>query len=498
MSKPSHNDSSDLARFGYKQELKRSMGSFSSFAAGFSYISILTGLFQTFYLGYAAGGPLFFWSWPIVLCGQFLVALCFAELAAEFPLSGGVYQWAKYVGSHALGWITGWIYLACLITTLAAVALALETSLPQISTSLQLVGTVHNIHDVALNAVVLGCILIAISTVINSMGIRLLATINNIGVFAELAGIIILIILLALHAVRNPLAAVVFAEGNSSVNDAGSTFGMNTLLAACALTAGYVLYGYDTAGSLAEETHDPRKRAPRAILQALSAAGIAGLLVLLLSLMAVQNLYAPELGSAKGGLPLLIKTVLGEPLGKLFLCDVIFSIFVCALAVHSGVVRLMFAMSRDNQLPFSGTLGAVSPKTHTPIMASIVCGIGAVLILVANVRFPKVIELVTSIAILWANLAYFIVVTAMLIKRLKTSGEKITPTDRFTLGKWGLPVNVLAVCWGFFMVVNVAWPRTATYGTEWYNQWAALIYTLVLLALGISYYSFIHIKKKLI
>jgi urea carboxylase system permease len=496
MSKPSHTDSSDLARFGYKQELKRSMGSFSSFAAGFSYISILTGLFQTFYLGYAAGGPLFFWSWPIVLCGQFLVALCFAELAAEFPLSGGVYQWAKYVGSPALGWITGWIYLACLITSLAAVALALETSLPQISTWFQWVGNVQNINDVALNAVVLGCILIALSTLINSMGIRLLATINNIGVFAELAGIIILIVLLALHAVRDPLAAVVFAEGNASANDAGPTFGMNTLLAACALTAGYVLYGYDTAGSLAEETHDPRKRAPRAILQALSAAGIAGLLVLLLSLMAVQNLYAPELGNAKGGLPLLIKTVLGEPLGKLFLCDVIFSIFVCALAVHSGVVRLMFAMSRDNQLPFSKTLGMVSPKTHTPIMASIVCGIGAVLILVANVRFPKVIELVTSIAILWANLAYFIVVTAMLIKRLKTSGEKTAPTDRFTVGKWGLPVNVLAVCWGFFMVVNVAWPRTATYGAEWYNQWAALIYTLVLLVVGGSYYSFIHIKKK--
>jgi urea carboxylase system permease len=471
------------------------MGSFSSFAAGFSYISILTGLFQTFYLGYAAGGPLFFWSWPIVLCGQFMVALCFAELAAKFPLSGGVYQWAKYMGSPALGWITGWIYLACLITTLAAVALALETSLPQISTWFQLVGNIHNANDVAVNAVVLGCILIVLSTLINSMGIRLLATINNIGVFAELAGIIILIVLLALHAVRDPLAAVVFAEG-SPATATGSTFGMNTLLAACALTAGYVLYGYDTAGSLAEETHDPRKRAPRAILQALSAAGIAGLLVLLLSLMAVEDLYAVELGSAKGGLPLLIKTVLGEPLGKLFLCDVIFSIFVCALAVHSGVVRLMFAMSRDGQLPFSDTLGSVSPKTQTPIIASIICGILAMLILVANARFPKVIELVTSIAILWANLAYFIVVTAMLIKRMKKPKDGAEDGSGFTMGRWGLPVNVLAMCWGFFMVVNVGWPRTTTYGAEWYNQWAALIYTLILLAVGASYYAFTHNKKK--
>src|SRR4029077_11263664 len=98
-------DNNDLASFGYRQELKRSIGSFSSFAAGFSYISILTGLFQMFYLGYGAGGSMFVFSWPVVLTGQFLVALTFAELAAHYPLSGGAYQWAKLVGSPWLGWM---------------------------------------------------------------------------------------------------------------------------------------------------------------------------------------------------------------------------------------------------------------------------------------------------------------------------------------------------------------------------------------------------------
>ena len=132
-------DNNDLASFGYRQELKRSMGSFSSFAAGFSYISILTGLFQMFHLGYGVAGPAFFWTWPFVLTGQFLVALCFAELASRFPLSGGVYQWAKFTGNHFFGWMTGWIYLACLIVTLAAVAMALQVSLPQISSSFQII-----------------------------------------------------------------------------------------------------------------------------------------------------------------------------------------------------------------------------------------------------------------------------------------------------------------------------------------------------------------------
>ena len=54
----------------------------------------------------------------------------FAELAAQYPLSGGAYQWSKLVGSPFLGWMVGWIYLACLIVTLAAVALALQSAAP--------------------------------------------------------------------------------------------------------------------------------------------------------------------------------------------------------------------------------------------------------------------------------------------------------------------------------------------------------------------------------
>src|SRR5688572_22515056 len=202
-------DSNDLAKFGYRQELKRSIGSFSSFAAGFSYISILTGLFQMFHLGYGIAGPAFFWTWPIVLTGQLLVALCFAELASRFPLSGGVYQWAKFTGNSFLGWMTGWIYLACLITTIAAVAMALQVSLPQISNSFQIIGNSSDPKSVAVNAILLGSILIVISTIVNAKGIKLLALINNIGVFAELIGIILLIFLLYLCKVRSPVEAVV-------------------------------------------------------------------------------------------------------------------------------------------------------------------------------------------------------------------------------------------------------------------------------------------------
>src|SRR3954447_16215597 len=80
-------DAADLGTFGYEQKLHRSIGSYGSFAAGFSFVSILTKVFPLFSFGFGFGGPSFFWTWPIVFVGQLLVALCFAELAARYPIS---------------------------------------------------------------------------------------------------------------------------------------------------------------------------------------------------------------------------------------------------------------------------------------------------------------------------------------------------------------------------------------------------------------------------
>ena len=152
-----------------------------------------------------------------------------------------------------------------------------------------------------------------------------------------------------------------------------------------------------------------------------------------------------------------------------------------AFAVHSGAVRLMFAMGRDGCLPFSKSLSEVSAKTQTPVLATLLCGLGALIILAINVQFPKVFELITSIAVLWANLAYWIVVALQLKNRIKSARSGVDTNARFKLGKWGFPVNILALVWSTFMVINVSWPRTATYGMEWYHQYAAWIYTACLI-----------------
>src|SRR5215469_6471682 len=104
-------DSADLARFGYSQELKRSLGLGSSFAVAFSYISPSTGIFTLFFLGLTTIGGVFIWSWPIVAIGQLVIALGFAELSSHYPVAGSVFQWTKYLSGKTYSWFAGWIYM---------------------------------------------------------------------------------------------------------------------------------------------------------------------------------------------------------------------------------------------------------------------------------------------------------------------------------------------------------------------------------------------------
>jgi urea carboxylase system permease len=471
-------DARDLAAFGYPQELDRTLGRFSSFAAGFSYISILTGLSQTFYLGYGAGSSVFVFSWPLVLAGQFLVALTFAELAAHYPLSGGACS-GKLIGSPWLGWMTGCIYLACLVVTLAAVALALQSAAPQVSPAFQLIGPPSDARRVALNAVVLGCGLILITTALNAVGVRIVARVNDAGVFTELAGVVVLIVLLLWHARRGAGDVI----GPGVMQSAPPHWG-GALLAAAALTASYVMYGFDTAGSLAEETTNPRRTAPRAILHALGAAGVLGFLLLVSALMATRALDAPALSRIDGGLPSIVTGALGVPFGRVLLCDVLFAIVVCALAVHAGAVRLVFAMARDGCLPWSAALSRVSPRLRTPLRPVLIVGAGGIAVLAVNVNLPKIVELVTMVAVLWANLAYLLVNASLLWRRRPGWPPAASPSGVFSLGRFGTAVNAAAVLWSTFMIVNVGWPRASTYGPLWQHRFAPLLLTGALVVLS--------------
>ena len=87
----------DLAGFGYTQELDRNIGTYASFAAGFSFVSILTTVFQLFAFGFSFGGPAFFWkivlpaAAPYIFTGLKIgIGLSWLAIIAAEMLIGGV------------------------------------------------------------------------------------------------------------------------------------------------------------------------------------------------------------------------------------------------------------------------------------------------------------------------------------------------------------------------------------------------------------------------
>ncbi|MBY3984982.1 amino acid permease [Rhodococcus fascians] len=481
-----NDSSSGMDDFGYKESLDRSLGKFASFAAGVSYISILTGTFQLFYFGFGTAGPAYLWSWPAVFVGQLGVALCFMELAAKYPVAGSVYNWAKLLGRRIVGWSAGWLMLTASIVTLAAVALALQLNLPRIWSGFQIIGDGSGATDFAANAVLLGAILIAITTTINALGVRLMAMINSAGVFIELIAAVLIAILLAANITRGP--EVFFSTNGYGAGESGGYLGAFLV---ASLASGYVMYGFDTASSLGEETVEPRRTAPKAIFRAILASFVIGGAILVFAVMAAPDLNDPSLGSPDGSLQSIVESVMWGPLGTVFLICIVIAVFVCSLAVHTAAIRLTFAMARDNALPFGESLAKVNPKTQTPVVPAVTIGVLAIVILVVNIGQPQIFTVLTSIAIIMIYLAYLMVTGPLLVKRIKGEWppEDLKPGGYFTMGKFGLPVNIAAVVWGAGMALNLAWPREAVYGTPWYNTFGAFVYIGGILGVGLLWYA---------
>jgi urea carboxylase system permease len=474
-----------LAAFGYRQELRRQMGRYASFAAGFSFISVLTTVFQFFALGYAFGGPVFVWTWPAVLIGQLLVAACFAELAARYPLSGAIYQWSTRLSTPAFGWFTGWIMVIGQVVVVAAAALALQVVLPPIWSGFQFMGgdPAPTTATGAANAAVLAVLLLVVTTVINLVDNRVMSAVNRIGVTAEIIGAVLIIVLLATHA----------EHGAGVTLQTGGEGGTITALLVGSFAAAYVLIGFDSAGEMSEETHHPRRTAPRTILTALAAAGALGGLLMLGGLLAAPSLTDGRL--ATEGLSYVLTSTLGEGVGKALLADVAVAVTVATLAIQTAGSRMLFSMARDGVLPFSAWLAKVSPRTGMPMGPAMAVGVLAAALALLNLASPEAFLAIGTTCIAMLYLAYAGVTGPMLVQRLRGGWERPAAgeTDEegrplFTLGRWGLPINVLALVYGLFMTVNLAWPRADVYdpaGGHWYFQWFTVLFLGVTVGLGV-------------
>ena len=183
-----------------------------------------------------------------------------------------------------------------------------------------------------------------------------------------------------------------------------------------ALMAAYVLVGFDSAGELSEETHKPRATTPRTIIRAVLASGLGGAFLIVAALMAAPSVTDGEL--ALGGLPYVLTSSLGTTTGKLLLLDVAFAVCVCTLAIQTAAARMIFSMARDNVLPFSDQLRR-SRRTGTPVLATIVPGVGAAICLAVNVGNAGLFLGLASVCITLLYIAYLLVTGPLLLQRLK-------------------------------------------------------------------------------
>src|ERR687891_337629 len=118
-------DTEDLRRLGYRQQLFREMGGFSNFAISFSIISVLTGAVLLFGYGLKFAGPIInSVGWAIVSLFTLCVAASMAEIASAYPTAGGLYFWAYRLGGRGWAWVTAWMNMIGQVTIIAGVNIA--------------------------------------------------------------------------------------------------------------------------------------------------------------------------------------------------------------------------------------------------------------------------------------------------------------------------------------------------------------------------------------
>jgi amino acid transporter len=444
-------DTADLERFGYKQELKRDLGTFSSFAVAFSYISPSTGIFTLFFLGMSALGAGLFWTWPVVALMQFIVALNFAELSSHFPVAGSVFQWTKYLAGRGYAWITGWFYLFAGILTVASVCATLPIALlPMLN---NMFGWSLNTDLGSADQRLTALITLALITILNIYGVRLVAIVNNTGVVFEILGMVVFAVFLAIvH--NNQGVGVIFSSSKmGNIFEFPAPFTLSFFLVGMFMSL-YVIYGFDTAATLAEETRNPRREAPKAVLGSVVGAFVIGAIFLWGVLIAVPDMGAAVASFATGPQQ-VIEEVMSKTGTTLYLLVVSAAIFVCCMSILTSTIRLAFGMARDDQLPLSKSMSKVSPKLHTPIWACVIVGL---LSAVPFIQFAGAAVIAVGAT---ASIYLSYLLGNLAVMRARSRGWPKTKAP-FSLGKWGKVVNVIAILWGLTMLVNFLTPSSAT------------------------------------
>ncbi len=463
-------DADRLAALGYRQELRRSLSVLGNISLGFAVVSPVVGLYAAVQVGMGVAGGAWVWALPLCLLGQCLVVAVYAELASQWPLAGGAYQWSKRLTGPAVAWLSGWMWQFAVMFGNTTVAYLASPWL------FALAGATPTPTEQVLVSV--GFILLC--TLVNAYGINSLRRFVGLGIAAEVVASVLVGLALLLFFRRHGLGLFtdfLDAPAGLGISDTGA------LLAAVAV-AGWAFIGFDACVSTAEETKDAARQVPRAMWWSLLGVG----LVVVLNAVAV-GLAHPDPADVVHGKDLdPVTTAVTHAFGgwadKPFVLVVLISFTACLMASQGGAARGLYSLARDDVFPFSRHVRKVN-RHRAPIGGLVAASVISCAALPLGLSTSAIGSLITfgSAA---TFVPFFLLTLVALTARLRGTWK---PSGAFGLGRLGTPLNVLAVLWTGFELVNICWPRAvlAPAGAPWYQIWAAPLGVGVVTLTGLAY-----------
>jgi len=432
--------------------LKREFSLWSAFAFAFAFISPIVALYGIFGLSYATAGPSFWWNFLIVFGGQLLVALVFAELVSRWPLEGSIYQWSRRLVSAGYGWMAGWFYMWTLVVAMAAVSIF----------SAGFVANVLGWEVTAGEQALIAIAIVLLGTIANMTGRIVLKVLMTGSIIAEVIGSLGLGLFLILFHRENGLG--VLTEG-FNLPDYFSLSG--PFLVAMAFV-GWSFVGFESAGSIAEEVHHPRRNLPKAIIFSIT---FIAIVVMFSSLAIILSVPADIAANSADPVFDTLTYHLGDTTAKL--AEVLFTIGFLAsfLALQTSASRVIWSYARDNALPAPHLLARLTKGQKQPAVAlAVATTIGSLMILASQLA-PDFYTLMLNFTSGGFYISFLFPVLGLFI--LRSRGKWVS--GPWSLGRWSSFVGGVALVWLIFQFLNISWPRDF-YGSflNW-SIWLAVV-----------------------
>jgi putrescine importer len=288
-------------------------------------------------------------AYAFTTVAMLFTALSYGKLARLYPMAGSAYTYSRHAIDSRVGFLVGWAVLLDYFF------------LPMV---VWLIGTAYltdQFPGVPAWAFLVG--FIVLTTALNVVGIQV-ATRVNIALISWQMLVLVLFVALSLSHVVSGTGA-----GITAAPFWNSTSTISAVSAGAALTA-YSFIGFDAVSTFAEETVEPRKTVPRAIVLT---AVMAGLIFILVAYV-VQLVHPSGTFQNAASAPLdIAKQIGGDLFGAVFLATVIIAQFTAGIPIQAAGARLMYAMGRDNVLP-QRAFAMIHPRFHTPVFNLLLTG----------------------------------------------------------------------------------------------------------------------------